>query len=129
MRGYVTVLSAIALSTGCGASLRTKVIEAMEGCLAVRNAAFVRGDGDRALALPLPATVLSMADKTAYSAGLRTYQQAAADAETQAELTCAMELGGRYKSDDTREWLATFTGHPNAPVANLAKQLLDAQRN
>ena len=30
---------------------------------------------------------------------------------------------------ETREWLATFTGHPNAPVAQLAKRLLDAQRN
>jgi len=89
----------------------------------------VRGDGDRALALPLPAAVLTLADRTAYAAGLRTYQQAAADAETQAELTCAMELGARYRSDDTREWLATFARHPNAPVANLAKRLLDAQQN
>ena len=129
IRAIVTVLSACALSTGCGASIRTKVIEAMEGCLAVRNPAFVRGDGDRALTLPLPAAVLTMADRTAYAAGLRTYQQAAADAETQAELTCAMELGARYRSDDTREWLATFMRHPNAPVANLAKRLLDAQSN
>ena len=30
IRGFVTVLSAFALSTGCGASIRTKVIEAME---------------------------------------------------------------------------------------------------
>jgi hypothetical protein len=127
IRGMVTVLSACALSTGCGASIRTKVVEAMEGCLAVRNPAFVRGDGDRALTSPLPAAVLTIADRTAYAAGLRTYQQAASDAETQAELTCAMELGARYRSDDTREWLATFTGHPNAPVAHLAARLLAAQ--
>lgn len=37
------------------------------------------------------------------------------------------ELGARYRSDTTREWLATFTRHPNAPVANLAKRLFDAQ--
>ncbi len=123
------VLSALALSTGCGASIRTKVIEAMEGCLAVRNPAFVRGDGERALEVPLPAAVLTMADKTAYAAGLRTYQQAATDAETQAELTCAIELAAHYKSDDTHEWLATFTRHPNAPVAKLATRLLAAQQD
>lgn len=120
------VLSASALSTGCGASVATRVTEAMEGCLAVRNPAFVRGDGERALEVPLPAAVLTMADKTAYAAGLRTYQQAATDAETQAELTCAIELAARYKSDDTREWIATFLRHPNAPVAGLAKRLLAA---
>ena len=126
IRGIVMVLSACALSTGCGASLRTRVIEAMEGCLAVRNPAFVRGDGDRALTLPLPAPVLAMADRTAYASGLRMYQQAAADAETQAELACAIELAARYRNDDTREWLATFTRHPNAPIVNLATRLLAA---
>lgn len=126
-RVIVTVLSAILLSTGCGPSLRTSASNAMQGCLDVRNPAFVRGDGERALSIPLPAAVDLLANRTAYQFGLRLYQQAAAEAETQAELTCALELGSRLKSDDTREWIGTFTRHPNAPVANLAKRLLDSQ--
>ncbi len=126
-RVIITVLSAMALSTGCGPSLRTSAMNAMQGCVDVRNPAFVRGDGEQALAIALPAAVDSLAIRTAYSFGLSLYQQTAEQATTQAELTCALELGSRYKSNDTREWIATFTRHPNAPVANLAKRLLDAQ--
>ncbi len=123
----ITVLGAIALSTGCGPSIRTRVADAMEGCLAVRNPSFTRGDGERALAIPLPAAVDSLASGTAYTFGLIVYQETADQATTQAELTCALELGARYESADTRDWLGYFSRHPNAPVANLAKRLLDAQ--
>jgi len=126
-RVVVTVLSALALSTGCGPSLGASATNAMQGCIDVRNPAFVRGDGEQALAIVLPAAVDSLAIRTAYSFGLSLYQQAAEQATTQAELTCALELGSRYKSDDTRDWISTFTRHPNAPVANLAKRLLALQ--
>jgi len=121
------VLGALAVCTGCGPGVRTRVESAMQGCLAVRNAAFVRGDGERALLIPLPAAVEALARGTAYTFGLTVYQQTADEATTQSELTCALELGSRYKSDDTREWVRTFTGHPNAPVANLAKRLMALQ--
>ncbi len=123
----ITVLSAIALSTGCGPSVRTRVATAMEGCLAIRNPAFVRGEGEQALAVPLPASIDSLAKGTAYTFGLIVYQETADEATTQAEVTCALELGSRYESEDTRDWLGYFSRHPNAPVANLAKRLLDQQ--
>lgn len=126
-RLIVTVLSAIALSTGCGPSVRTRVANAMQGCLAVRNPAFVRGEGERALAIPLPPAVDSLASGTAYTFGLIVYQEAADLATTQAEVTCALELGSRYESEDTREWLSYYARHPNPPVANLSKRLLEAQ--
>ncbi|WP_309672777.1 hypothetical protein [Gemmatimonas sp.] len=126
-RVMITVLSAIALSTGCGPSVRTRVANAMQGCLAVRNPAFVRGEGERALSIPLPPAVDSLASGTAYTFGLIVYQETADQATTQAEVTCALELGSRYESEDTREWLGDFSRHPNAPVANLAKRLLDGQ--
>ncbi|WP_373067479.1 hypothetical protein [Gemmatimonas sp.] len=123
----MSALGALALCTGCGPSLATTAMNAMQGCIDVRNPAFVRGDGEQALAIPLPVAVDLLASRTAYKFGLRLYQQAAAEAETQAELTCALELGSRLKSDDTREWIGTFTRHPNAPVANLAKRLMNLQ--
>lgn len=127
MRVVITVLSAIALSTGCGPSVRTRVAKAMQGCLAVRNPAFMRGDGERALSIPLPPAVDSLASGTAYTFGLIVYQETADQATTQAEVTCALELGSRYESEDTREWLGYFSRHPNPPVANLAKRLLNSQ--
>jgi len=124
MRRAVGALSVMALSAACGPTLRTSATAAMDGCLAVRNPAFVRGDGERALSIPLPPAVDSLAKRTAYAFGLRMYKATAAEAGTQAELTCAMELASWYRSEDTREWLVTFTNHPNAPVASLAKRLL-----
>ncbi|WP_310571549.1 hypothetical protein [Gemmatimonas sp.] len=126
-RVIITVLSAVALSTGCGPSVRTRVANAMQGCLAVRNPAFVRGEGERALSIPLPPAVDSLASGTAYTFGLIVYQETADQATTQAEVTCALELGSRYESEDTRDWLNYFSRHPNAPVANLATRLLDGQ--
>lgn len=123
----ITVFGVMALSTACGPSVRTRVAKAMEGCLAVRNPSFTRGDGARALAIPLPATVDSLATATAYTFGLIVYQETADQATTQAELTCALELGARYESSETRDWLTYFSRHPNAPVANLAARLLNAQ--
>ncbi len=123
----MTLLSALALSTGCGDSVSTRASNAMQGCLDARNPAFVRGEGEQALSLPLPPAVDSLANITAYAVGLKVYMQAADEATTQAELTCALELGSRFKNDATRDWLSTFTRHPNAPVANLAKRLLAAQ--
>jgi hypothetical protein len=129
-RVVTTMLSAVALSTvvtGCGAGLRDKVVTAMSECVAVRNPLFKAGRPNEALATKLPAAVDSLAAETAYSFGFGLYQEAADAAETQAELTCVLELGSHYTHEDTRTWLTRYTRHPNEPVAALAKRLYEAQ--
>ncbi len=123
------VLSALALgtTTACGSSVRSKVIDAMSGCVQSRNALFKSGKADVALATPLPAAVDSLADETAYRFGFIVYQEAAIAAETQVELTCAMELASRYVDPDVRVWLKDFTRSPDAPVAGHARKLYEAQ--
>lgn len=124
------VLGVCALSTvvsGCGPSVRAKVATAMEGCMATRSALFTAGRPDDALAKKLPAAIDSLADQTAYSFGFIVYQEAADAAETQAELTCALELGAHYEHEDVRKWLQYFSRSPNAPVAAHAKRLYEAQ--
>ncbi|MCA2989137.1 hypothetical protein [Gemmatimonas sp.] len=129
-RVVTTMLSAVALSTvvaGCGAGLRDKVVTAMSECVAVRNPLFKAGRPNEALATKLPAAVDSLAAETAYSFGFALYQEAAEAADTQAELTCVLELGSHYAHEDTRAWLTRYTRHPDEPVAALAKQLYEAQ--
>jgi hypothetical protein len=116
--------SVLFVATGCGDSLATRVTKAMDGCLSVRNEAFKVGDGEAAIARPLPKSADSLAQITGYTYGLIAYQQLAEGAQTQAELTCALELGSRYNSEDTRQWLRTYLRHPNAPVALLARREL-----
>jgi hypothetical protein len=124
----VVVLSAVMLSTiGCGSGLFAKAETAMTGCVAVRNPLFKAGRAEQALALPLPAAVETLATETAYNFGFKVYQEAAKAAETQAELTCALELGSHYVDEDVREWLTGFLGSPNPPVAAHAKRLLEKQ--
>lgn len=129
-RRVAAMLSACALGlagTACGPSVRAKVASAMEGCLTTRNALFKAGEYDKALATKLPAPIDTLADQTAYSFGFIVYQEAADAAETQAELTCALELGSHYEHEDVRAWLKHFTRSPNAPVAAHAKRLYEAQ--
>lgn len=123
----VTVLGALALGTACGPSVRTKVATAMEGCLAVRNPLFKAGKAEQALATPLPPAIDSLAKQTAYTFGFIVYQETADAAETQAELTCALELGSWYVDEDVRMWLRYFSRSPNAPVAQHAQRLLERQ--
>jgi hypothetical protein len=129
-RVVTAMLSAAALGvtlSGCGPSLRGKVVTAMSECVAVRNPLFVAGRPNEALATKLPAAVDSLADETAYAFGFIVYQEAANAAETQAELTCALELASHYVDADVRVWLTDYSRHPNEPVAALAKQLYEAQ--
>jgi hypothetical protein len=129
-RRLITMLGACALGvviTGCGPSVRAKVASAMEGCLAVRNPLFTAGQFDRALATKLPAAIDTLADQTAYSFGFIVYQETADAAETQAELTCALELGSHYEHEDVRAWLNYFSRSPNAAVAAHAKRLYEQQ--
>ena len=118
---------ASAVLAGCGEGLTARVERAMDACLAVRNPAFVRGEGEAAVARPLPDSILALGDRTAYQAGLDQYQAIGGEAATQAILTCAMELGARYRHPNTKGWLGTFARHPNAPVARLAARLVAAQ--
>lgn len=131
LRGAVTVLGACALGAvllgACGPSVRTKVAQAMEGCLAVRNPLFKAGQPDKALTVNLPAAVESLAQQTAYTFGFIVYQETADAAETQAELTCALELGAHYEDEEVRQWLQYFSRSPNAPVAAHAKRLYEQQ--
>lgn len=120
----LAVPGAMALGTACGEGVRARVAHAMDGCVAARNDAFKRGDGEAALAIPLPKAVDSLANETAYTFGLIVYQETSDMAQTQTELTCALELGSRFDSKETREWLEYYSRHPNAPVANLAKRQL-----
>jgi hypothetical protein len=121
------VLGALALGTACGPSVRTRVAQAMEGCVAAREPLFTAGQADRALATPLPPAVEALAAKTAYPAGFFGYQDEAEFAETQAELTCALELGARLEDDNVRAWLRYYMKSPNAPVAQHAQRLLERQ--
>lgn len=122
------VLSAFAFSTiGCGQTLQSKAEAALTGCVALRNPLFKAGQAEQALALPLPAEVDALANATAYNFGFRLYRVAAESAETQAELTCALELASHYKNVEVQLWLAEFLRHPNPPVAAHAKRLLDKQ--
>lgn len=124
------MLGALALSIvvgACGPSVRTKVADAMAGCVAERNALFKAGRAAEALAGKLPAAIDSLADQTAYRVGFVLYQQVAAAAETQTELTCALELGSHYDHEDVRAWLKTFERSPDAPVVAHAKRLYEAQ--
>jgi hypothetical protein len=123
----MAMLGALALGTACGPSARAKATMAMEGCLAVREPLFTAGKAEQALATPLPAAVDSLARRTAYPAGLYVYREAADAAETQAALTCALELGAYYEDDDTRAWLRYFMKSPNAAVSQHAQRLLDRQ--
>ena len=111
----------------CGEGLMPRVERAMDACVAVRNPAFVAGQGADAVARPLPDSILALADRTAYQAGLRYYAGIGEEAATQAVLTCSMELAAQYRHPDTKGWLATFANHPDVPVAALAKRLLAAQ--
>lgn len=125
-----TMLGACALGiavSACGPSVQTKVTDAMLGCLTQRNALFKAGRANEALAGKLPAAIDSLADQTAYSFGFALYQQVADAAETQAELTCALELASHYQHEDVRAWLKKFERSPDAPVAAHAKRLYEAQ--
>jgi hypothetical protein len=115
------------VAVGCGPSVRTKVADAMAACLEVRNPLFVAGQPEQALATPLPARLDTLAQQTAYTFGFIVYQEAADAAETQAELTCALELGSRYEHEDVRQWLQYFSRSPNPPVATHAKRLYERQ--
>ncbi|GAB1342184.1 hypothetical protein [Gemmatimonas sp.] len=129
-RRLATWLGAFALGlvvAACGPGVRTNVANAMEGCLTVRNPPFKAGRFDEALAAKLPPAIDSLADKTAYSFGFIVYQETADAAETQAELTCALELGSHYEHEDVRAWLQYFSRSPNAPVAAHAKRLYEDQ--
>lgn len=124
----VFACSALALGAGvvsaCGEPLQARVFKAMDGCVIARNATFMRGSGDSAINIPLPAAVDSLAAATAYKYGTVAYQQISDGAQTQAELTCALELGSRYDSQETRDWLLYYSRHPNTPVATMAKRQL-----
>ena len=122
----VAVLVATGL-TACGDGLAARVERAMDACVALRNPAFVAGEGAAAVARALPDSVLAMADRTAYQAGLEYFIGIGREAATQAVLTCSMELAAQYRHPDTKGWLATFATHPDAPVAQLARRLVAAQ--
>ena len=121
----LTVL-ALGLSA-CGEGLMSRVERAMDACVALRNPAFVAGNGAAAVERPLPDSILAMADRTADQAGLRYYPGIGQEAATQAVLTCSMELAAQYRHPDTKGWLAPFANHPDVPVAALAKRLLAGQ--
>ena len=127
MRRATVILLAALGGIGCGEGLMARVERAMDACVAVRNPAFVAGSGAAAVDRPLPDSILAMADRTAYQAGLRYYTGIGQEAATQAVLTCSMELAAQYRHPDTKGWLATFANHPDIPVAQLAKRLLAAQ--
>jgi hypothetical protein len=115
------------LLAACGGTLAGRVERTMAGCLAVRNPAFVSGDPAAALAVPLPPAVDSLARGIAPKYALPAYRAFAASATTQAELTCALELGAYYVDPETVAWLAPYASHPDAAVAALARRLLAVQ--
>lgn len=52
----------------------------------------VRGEGEQALAVPLPVSLDALARGTAYTFGWIVYQETADAAKAQAEVTCAKRL-------------------------------------
>jgi hypothetical protein len=111
----------------CGGTLGGRVERTMAGCIAARNPAFLEGDPTAALAVPLPPVVDTLARRIAPKYALPVYQAHAAAATTQAELTCALELGAFYVDPETVGWLTPYARHPDAAVATLARRLLAVQ--
>ncbi len=108
----------------CGETLEARVTQAMDGCIAARNADFVGGRGATALNTPLPAPVNALADKVRYRAAFQMFEQIAQSAGDQVTLVCALELTSHYRHGDVGTLLHQFTRHPDAAVAINAKTLL-----
>ena len=114
----------VASISACGKTLGTRVTEAMDGCVAARNAAFVGGTGTTALNTPLPDSVVTVAKRIAYQRTLPNYELIAENAANQVTLVCALELASYYKNGDVAVTLWKYTKHPDAAVALNAKKLL-----
>lgn len=113
------------LAACAGGGLDARVTSAMDGCMAVRNPAFVAGNGATALDTPLPAAVDSMMANLRYKAAFERFQSIAEGATTQAILVCALELGASDPTPEARRWVATYLRHPNEPVQAAAQRLLE----
>lgn len=120
------VCSGVALA-GCTKSLTTLVSEAMDGCIAARNPAFVSGKGTTALDTPLPPALETEAMKLAYDRAFKQFRTIADGAKNQVTLVCALELAGHYKHGDVAVLLYKYTKHPDAGVAENARKLLAKQ--
>lgn len=114
----------MALLAGCGKTLGTKITEAMDGCIALRNPAFKAGQGATSLETPLPDSLAKAADKIAYQRAMTSFEQIAESAGDQVTLVCALELASHYKNGDVAVMLWKYTKHPDAAVAVSARQLL-----
>ena len=110
--------------TGCGKTLGTRVTEAMDGCIAQRNPAFKAGQGATALDTPLPDSLSKEAEKLGYQRALTNYERIAESAGDQVSLVCALELASYYKHGDVGVLLWKYTKHPDAAVAESARNLL-----
>lgn len=118
------LLLLVLAAVGCGESLNDRINRAMDGCVAARNPVFVAGGGETALDTPLPPAVDSLAQTLAYQYPFEAFREIATAAQTQAVLTCALELGARFDDAETRRWLRMYQQHPSPAVAIAATRLL-----
>lgn len=126
IRSLAAVIAGMLLAS-CGKTLGTRVTEAMDACIAVRNPAFAGGKGASALDTPLPPELKAMAEKIAYARALNSYQAIARSARDQVTLVCALELASYYRHGDVAVFLWEYSKHPDAGVALNAKRLLQLQ--
>jgi hypothetical protein len=119
----------MALLAGCGRTLGSLVTEAMDGCIAQRNPAFVSGGGVTALDVPLADSLSVVAKKLAYQRAVTNYERIAETAANQVTLVCALELASYYRNGDVGVLLWKYTKHPDAAVAASARKLLTATQD
>jgi hypothetical protein len=122
----LTLTSASVLAA-CGKNLTTLTSEAMDGCLAARNADFKAGKGVTALATPLPPATSRLADQLNYDRAFKLFKGIAESAKDQATLVCALELTSHYRNGDVAVLLYKYTKHPDSAVSINARKLMDTQ--
>jgi len=118
-------LGLIALfGTGCGRSLASMSVEAMDLCVEARNPLFVSGRGAQALDTPLPTRAEELAGRMNYLSAHRNFQDIAKDAGSQVVLVCALDFASRYKNPESSAFLRKYTKHPDESIASSAQRLL-----
>jgi len=112
------------LTAGCGESLASMSVEAMDLCVAARNPLFVSGRGAQALDTPLPARAEELAGRMNYQTAYQIFQAIAKDAGSQVVLVCALDFASRVRDDESNAFVRTYTTHPDEAVAASARRLL-----
>jgi hypothetical protein len=116
-------LLAVCTTTACGDSLTDMVSQTMDACIASRNPLFAAGRGGEALDTPLPPEAAALAERLAYTRASKMFQEIAKEAGDQVTLVCALDGAALWKTAEARKFVARYTEHPDAAVAEAARRL------